>query len=135
MFRAEASARNVTGTVVWDGKGVLFVDYLPCGSVVTGQYFDDLIQKIRDAIKSKRSGKLRHGVLLLQANTTSHKAASTQATIRVTGFQIFEHLPRPIHLTWPPSNYNLLRRKDLAKPSTGFKLNISAKKRLEILHY
>jgi len=36
-------------------------DYLPKNSTVTGAYYANELRKLREAMKSKRRGKLRHG--------------------------------------------------------------------------
>jgi hypothetical protein len=55
-------------TVFWDFEGVFFVDYLPRGHTITGEYYAKLLPKVCQAIKEKRRGKLRCGVLFHQDN-------------------------------------------------------------------
>ena len=65
-------------------------DYLSKGSTVTGTYDADELRKLCEAMKSKRQGKLRHGVLLLHDNTPAHTSAVvTSAAAECGGSTIF----------------------------------------------
>jgi hypothetical protein len=50
-FRLTISANKIMATVFWDFEGVFFVDYLPRGHTITGEYYAKLIPKVRQAIK------------------------------------------------------------------------------------
>jgi len=63
-----ASAGKVMATVFWDAEGIVLIDYLEHGSTITETYYTDLIEKVRAALKDKRRGKLRRGVLIHQDN-------------------------------------------------------------------
>jgi [histone H3]-lysine36 N-dimethyltransferase SETMAR len=92
-FRVIPSAGKILSTVFWDFEGVLFVDYLPKGKTINGQYYANLIPQLREAIKEKRRGKLRRGVLFHQDNAPSHKSGVAMAAIHDAGFEILEHPP------------------------------------------
>ena len=67
------------------------IDYLEQGETINGEYYASELRQLKDAIKEKRRGKLRAGVLLLQDNApvhTSQVAVAQAATCR------FELLPR-----------------------------------------
>jgi len=65
-----------------DCKGVMMTDYLSKGSTVTGAYYAVELRKLHEALKSKRRGKLRRGVLLLHDNTPVHTSAvATSAAV------------------------------------------------------
>jgi hypothetical protein len=51
--------------VFWDVEGIILTDYLEKGATIRGSYNMTLIATLRDAIKEKRRGKLRRGVLFL----------------------------------------------------------------------
>ena len=46
---------------------------------------------MRDAIKDKRRGKLRNGVLLLHDNTPSHSSRVAVASVKQCGFELLSH--------------------------------------------
>lgn len=46
-----------------------------------------------EAVKEKRHGKLRAGVLFHQDNAPAHNATVTMVAIQETGFELLEHPP------------------------------------------
>jgi len=87
------SARKVMATVFWDAEGIVLIDYLEHGSTITGTYYADLIEKCRAALKEKRRGKLRHGVLFHQDNAPAHTSSQARTAIRNAGFELLHHPP------------------------------------------
>ena len=81
------------GDNFWDAERVLLIDYMPHKTTITSQYYADLLEKLREAIKSKRRGKLTKGVLLLHDNAPVHKGRVAQAAIRSSGFEQITHQP------------------------------------------
>lgn len=104
-FRSTTSAGKVMATVFWDAAGVVLIDFLPRGHSITGQYYAALIAKLRDAIKAKRRGKLRRGVLFHQDNAPAHKSCISMAAIHNAGFEILEQPPYSPDLA--PSDFHL----------------------------
>jgi len=94
-------------SVFWDSEGVLMIDYLERGKTVTGVYYADQISKLRAAIKQKRLGKLRHGVLLHHDNAPAHTSAVAVAAVRECGFRLLNHPPYSTDLA--PTDYHVLR--------------------------
>jgi len=78
-------------TVFWDSKGVIMTDYVPKVSTVTGAYYTDELHKLREALKSKRRGKLRHGVLLLHDNAPAHTSAVATSAAAECGYDLLLH--------------------------------------------
>ncbi|CAK1591719.1 unnamed protein product [Parnassius mnemosyne] len=74
-FKVSSSAGKVIASVFWDAQGIIMVEYLEKGATITGSYYADQIRRLRKAIKKKRRGKLRAGVLFHQDNAPAHKAA------------------------------------------------------------
>ena len=106
-FRTQPSAGKVMATVFWDSEGILMIDYMPHKTTITGQYYAQLMPKLREAIKNKRRGKLSHGVLILHDNAPVHKARVAQAAITECGFEQLNHPPYSPDLA--PSDYFLFR--------------------------
>ncbi|MEW8548519.1 MAG: hypothetical protein AB2693_33880, partial [Candidatus Thiodiazotropha sp.] len=57
------------------------IDYKPAGTSITGEYYANLIKRLRLALKEKRRWKLATGVLLLYDNAPVHKSRAAQATV------------------------------------------------------
>jgi len=55
--------------------------YLSKCSIVTGTYYADEVHKLREALKSKRPGKLRRGLLLLHDNEPAHTSAVVTSAV------------------------------------------------------
>jgi len=90
-FKVCASAGKVMASVFWDSQGVIMIDYLEQGKTITGDYYASLLVKLRDAIKDKRRGKLRNGVLLLHDNARSHSSRIAVASAKQCGFELLPH--------------------------------------------
>ena len=75
-------------SVFWDIQGVILVDYLPKGQTINSDYIINiLIDKLHPAIKEKRRGKIRKGIL------RPHTAHKSIAKIHELGYEILPHLP------------------------------------------
>lgn len=106
-FRTQASAGKVMATIFWDAKGVIHIDYMPHKTTITGQYYADLLMRLRKSIKEKRRGMLSQGVLLLHDNAPAHTAKVAQAALHSAGFQ---QLPHPAYSPdLAPSDFYLFR--------------------------
>jgi hypothetical protein len=71
-FKVTPSAGKIMATVFRDCQGIVMIDYLNKGSTVTGEFYANLMHRLRDPIKVKRRGKLSKGVLLLHDNAPVH---------------------------------------------------------------
>jgi hypothetical protein len=67
------------------------VNYLPFGETTTGVLYAALMCRLREAIKEKRRGKSRKGVLLLHDNARPHYVEISTAAIRDFGFELVPH--------------------------------------------
>lgn len=104
-FKTQRSAGKVMATVFWDSKGVLLPDYLPKGQTINAEYYSNLLCRLQEALKEKRRGKLRKGVLFLQDNAPAHKAGKTMNVLKDLGFECIDHPPYSPDLA--PSDYFL----------------------------
>ena len=104
-FRAVPSAGKIMPSVFWDAGGILYVDCLERGATITGDYYAQLIPQVREAIKEKRSGKLRRGVLFHHDNAPAHTSHVAVAAIKAAGFELVELPPHSPDLA--PSDYFL----------------------------
>lgn len=106
-FRTQPSSGKVMATVFWDAKGILLIDYMPPKVTITGEYFANIVQRLRAEIKEKRRGLLRKGVLLLIDNAPVHRAQIAQAAITECGFSQLNHPAYSPDLA--PSDYFLFK--------------------------
>ena len=55
-------------TVFGTPKGLYRIDFKPAGTSITGEFYVNVIQQLRTAIKENQKAKLAAGALLLQDN-------------------------------------------------------------------
>lgn len=103
--RVAKSAGKVMLSLFWDSKGPLLVDFMPPKSTITGQYYSDLLTKLREAIMEKRRGKVTRGVLLLHDNAPPHKSTIAQEKLRELKFEQLPHPPYSPDLA--PSDFHV----------------------------
>lgn len=104
-FKVAKSVGKIMTTIFWDSEGLLLVDFLQHGMTITGQYYADLLVKLREAIKEKRRGKITKGVLLLQDNAPVHKSRVAMEKAKSLGFELLPHPPYSPDLA--PSDFYL----------------------------
>ena len=92
-------------TVFWDAQGVLLVDFLPRGETVNAIRYCQTLDRLREAIRRKRPGRLRQGVLLQHDNATPHTAKLTQDWLQRYKWEVLPHPPHSPDLA--PSDYHL----------------------------
>lgn len=102
------STKKVMATIFWDYEGILLIDFKERNTTVTGTYYASLLEKLREAIKEKRRGKLSRGVRLLHDNAPVHTAAVAKGAIVKCGFQELSHPPYSPDLA--PSDYFLFSK-------------------------
>ena len=115
------SAGKVMASVFWDSRGILMVDYLLTGKTITGNYYAELIVKLRAAIKEKRPGMLSKEVIFHQDNAPAHKSAVAMAAIAEAGFTVLDHPPYSPDLA--PSDFHLFPTMKRALAGTKFQSN------------
>ena len=118
-FKVSRTTKKVMATVFWDTDGVIHIDYLPRGTTMNGQYYADLLVRLRESIKEKRRGKIRRGVLLQQDNAPVHSSKVAMQSVRDCGFELLPHPPYSPDLA--PSDFFLfskLRRSSGARDMT-----------------
>jgi len=104
-FKVTPSAGKVMATVFWDSQGVIMTNYLSKGSTVTGAYYANELHELREALNSKRRGKLRRGVLLLHDNAPAHTAGVATSVAAEYGYKLLPHPPYSPYLA--PSDFYL----------------------------
>ena len=104
-FKVQPSARKLMATVFWDTKGVLLVDFLPPGKTVNAARYCETLNKLREAVRRKRPGRLSEGFCLQHDNATPHTAKMTKEWIQKYGWGVLPHPPHSPDLA--PSDYHL----------------------------
>ncbi|GFO33320.1 histone-lysine N-methyltransferase SETMAR [Plakobranchus ocellatus] len=79
-------------TVFWDAKGVILLDILPQGQCINAARYCSTLDRLKEAIRRKRPGLLRRGVVLQHDNATPHSANLTQQWLQRYGWEILPHL-------------------------------------------
>jgi [histone H3]-lysine36 N-dimethyltransferase SETMAR len=106
--RVVKTARKVMLSLFWDASRPLLADFLSPKTTINGDYYAMLLSKLRDAIKEKRRGKLKKGVLLLHDNAPPHKARVAQGALRQCKFEELQHPPYSPDLA--PSDFHVFRQ-------------------------
>ena len=107
-FKVIPSVGKVITTVLWVrvSQGVIITNYLTRGSAVTGTYYANELRELREALKSKRPGKLRRGVLLLSDDAPAHTSSVATSTVAECGYELMPS-PPPYSPDLAPSNFYL----------------------------
>jgi histone-lysine N-methyltransferase SETMAR len=87
------SAGKTMLTLFFDAEGWLLADFLEKGSTITGLYYAEILEKLRQAIKEKRRGKLGRGIILLDDNAPVHRAGVVLDSLRDLKWTRLNHPP------------------------------------------
>ncbi|GFN93129.1 superoxide dismutase [Cu-Zn] [Plakobranchus ocellatus] len=88
-----------------DAKGVILLDILPQSQCISAARYCSTLDRLKEAIRRKRPGLLRKGVVLQHDNATPHSANLTQQWLQRYGWEI---LPHPAHSPdLAPSDFHL----------------------------
>ncbi|GFS23522.1 histone-lysine N-methyltransferase SETMAR [Elysia marginata] len=63
-FKVQRCIVKLIATVFWDAKGMILSDILPQGQCINAAQYCSTFDRLRDAIRRKRSGLLRRDVVL-----------------------------------------------------------------------
>jgi histone-lysine N-methyltransferase SETMAR len=106
-LKTQKLAKKVMAKFFWVSEGILLIDYLPRGVTVIGEYYSNLLRRLRDAIKEKRRGKLRKDVILLHDNARPHSCSLSVATAAELNFELVPHSVYSPDMA--PSDYHLFK--------------------------
>ena len=104
-FKINQSVKKMMATVFWDSRGVILVEFLPCGESVNAVRYCESLEHLREAIRRKRPGLLTSGVVLLHDNATPHTSVKTVEWLQKYNWEILEHPAYSPDLA--PSDYHL----------------------------
>lgn len=129
--KMQPSSGKVMLSVFWDCNGLLLTDYARKGQTITGNYYRDLLTRLRDTIKAKRRGKLTKGVRLLHDNAPAHSAQATVTHAADLGYEILPHPPYSPDLA--PSDFFLFPR--MKSPMRGRRFQDDDEVIAEVEHF
>jgi histone-lysine N-methyltransferase SETMAR len=90
--RSVPSAGKVMASVFWDAEGILFIDYLEKGKIITGEYYFNLLTKLDEKIREKRPCLQKKKSSFI---STMHPPTSVLAMgkLRDLPYELLEHPP------------------------------------------
>ncbi|GFO05091.1 histone-lysine N-methyltransferase SETMAR [Plakobranchus ocellatus] len=91
--QSPASATKVMTTVFWDSRGMIILDILPKGESVNADQYCETLDRLRHAVRRKRPGLLRSGVVLQHDNATPTRQNALRNGLNVTGVKLFSIQP------------------------------------------
>ncbi|GFO16199.1 histone-lysine N-methyltransferase SETMAR [Plakobranchus ocellatus] len=100
-FKVQRSAAKVMATMFWDVKGVILLDILPQGQCINAARYCSTLDRLKEAIRRKRPGLLRRGVVLQHDNATPQTLYSNGCSATVGKF----FLILPTVQTWHPLTF------------------------------
>ncbi|GFO21756.1 histone-lysine N-methyltransferase SETMAR [Plakobranchus ocellatus] len=77
--------------VFWDSRGMILLDILPKGENVNADRYCETLDRLRHAVRRKRPGLLRSGVVLQHDNATPHTAKRTKEWLERYRWDIVPH--------------------------------------------
>jgi histone-lysine N-methyltransferase SETMAR len=98
------SAGKVMLTVFWDSQGVLLAHFLKSGENVNSASYCEVLLKLQDEIRRRRSGQLVR-VLLHHDNARPHTNRATKDRIQELQPELLEHPPYSPDLA--PTDFHL----------------------------
>lgn len=90
-FRVQQSAGKVMLTVFFDIQGPLLLEFLEPNETINSQRYIQTLDKLHQAIKSKRPGMLSSGVILLHDNARPHVSKATSDALTRKRWEVLEH--------------------------------------------
>lgn len=102
-FNTTPSAWKVMATVLFEGVGVIHVEFMPKGTTINADAYCNTLKRLRTAVKNKRPGMLSKSVVLLQDNAIPHSINKKRRIYwnrsNVTFLTIHFIVPTSLHAT------------------------------------
>ena len=107
------SKEGKDNSICWQGHGISFLDWtwdnfhwlFQKGKKINGEYYANLLQRLRDRIKKKQPYLVRKWVLFYQDNAPVHTSIIAMTKINEQKFELLLHAPYSPDST--PSDYFL----------------------------
>ncbi|GFV56546.1 mariner Mos1 transposase [Trichonephila clavipes] len=124
MVLYERRIKERMANVFWDSHGVILINYLQKGKIITGAYYASLRYKLKAEFVEKRPHLQRKKILFHQDNTLSHTSAVAMVKIHELWFELLDHLPYSPDLV--PSDFFLFPHLKIALIGQRFSSNEEA---------
>jgi histone-lysine N-methyltransferase SETMAR len=111
-------------SVSWDAEGILFIDYLEKGKTITGEYYSNLLTRLDENIRDKRSGLQKTKIIFHQDNTPAHKSVLAMGKLSDLHYELLKHPPYSPDLV--PSDFCLFPKLKLFLAGQRFSSNQEA---------
>jgi hypothetical protein len=92
-------SRKVMASVFWDSEGILIIDYLEKGKIITREYYSNLLTRVDEKICEKRPGLQKKKIIFHQDNALAHKSVLAMGKLRDLHYELLEH---PVSQIWLP---------------------------------
>jgi histone-lysine N-methyltransferase SETMAR len=119
--RSVPSTGKVTALVFWDAEGILFIDYLEKGKIITGEYYSNLLTRLDEKIREKRPSLQKKKNHLSSGQCTCPQSVFAMGKLRALYYELLEHPPYSPDLT--PSDFFLFTKLKLFLAGQRFSSN------------
>lgn len=92
-FKVQPSAGKVMLTFFFDHEGPLLIEFTEPRVHINANLYNETLNKLHQAIRRKRPGKLSRGVILLHDNARPHVAKVVKENLQRKKWRILEHPP------------------------------------------
>jgi histone-lysine N-methyltransferase SETMAR len=106
------------GTIFWDAKGILFIDYLSKGQTITREYYAVLLDLLDESLKRNRPALQKKTVLFHQDNAPVHKGMAAMKKLADLKYTLVEHPPYSPDLA--PATFSYSQNSKLTCPGKNF---------------
>lgn len=80
-------------TIFWDSKGIILIDVLEKGCMITGQYYSELLYRFDKKLKETRPHLKKKKVLFHHDNAPTHSSGIVAAKLHELRYELLPHLP------------------------------------------
>ena len=102
--RSVPSAGKVMASVFWDAEGILFIDYLEKGKIITREYYSNLLTRLDGTYSWEKTRFAKEKIIFHQDNAPAHKRVLAMGKLRDLHYELLEHPPYSPDLA-PPDFY------------------------------
>jgi hypothetical protein len=104
-------------SVFWDAEGILFIDYAEKDKTITGEYYSNLLTKI----KKKNCEKKKEKKKKKNYQNSAHKSVLAMGKLRDLHYELLEHPPHSPDFA--PSDFSLFPKLKLFIAGQRFSSN------------
>ncbi|KAL9895462.1 histone-lysine N-methyltransferase SETMAR-like [Glossina fuscipes fuscipes] len=96
------STKKIMALVFWDGKGILLIDYLQTGEMITEKYYLNLLERLDERILRKRPALAKKKIYF---HVPADRGVLVKDKLKVLHYELLQHPPYSPDLT--PSVFHL----------------------------